>query len=81
MSLARRINAPRGVRVEVGREGIPLSLGGMAVESIREAWVIEDRWWTERPLRRHYYELVLADGRNVSVFRDVAVGRWYRHSA
>jgi len=81
MSLARRINAPKGVRVEMGHGGMPLELGGMAVEAIREEWVVEDRWWTRRPLHRHYYELVLADGRNVTVFRDVQVGRWYRHSA
>ncbi|HEY2333614.1 MAG TPA: hypothetical protein VGH58_01230 [Solirubrobacterales bacterium] len=81
MSQARRINAPKETRVEVGPEGTPLGLGGTAIESIREEWVIEDRWWTEGPLHRHYYELALADGRNVTVFRDVRAARWYRHSA
>lgn len=81
MSKARRINVPKEVRVEVGPEGTPQRLSGTAIESIREEWVIEDRWWTERPLHRHYYELVMADGRDVTVFRDVASGRWYRQSA
>ena len=40
-----------------------------AVEAVREEWLVEDRWWTPRPLRRHYFELVLADGRDVVVFR------------
>ena len=33
--------------------------------------MVEDRWWTARPLRRRYFELVLEDGRNVVVFRDL----------
>jgi hypothetical protein len=42
---------------------MPIALGKVAVEAIREDWLVEDRWWPDRPLRRHYYELVLADGR------------------
>ena len=48
------------------------------VEAIREEWVIEDRWWTPHPLGRHYFELVLADGRDLVVFRAIVSGRWYR---
>jgi hypothetical protein len=43
----------------------------------RERWVVEDRWWTGRPVRRRYFELVLADGRDVVVFQDLASGRWF----
>ena len=46
----------------------------MAVEAVREEWLVEDRWWTPKPLRRRYFELVLADGRNVVVFREPADG-------
>ena len=55
----------------------PLALDGIAVEAVLEEWVVEDRWWTEQPLRRHYFELVLANGRNVVVFRDLAGGGWF----
>lgn len=81
MSRARRIYAPRGARVEVGGDGSPLLLDGIAVEAIREEWVVEDRWWTGRPLRRHYYELALAGGRIATVFRDVHSGHWARQVA
>jgi hypothetical protein len=48
------------------------------VETVAEEWVVEDRWWTGRPLKRRYFELVLADGRNTIVFRDLrGGGRWY----
>jgi hypothetical protein len=38
---------------------------------------VEDRWWTGRPLRRRYFELVMVDGRNVVVFLDLVSGRWF----
>ena len=44
-------------------------------------WLVEDRWWTPRPLRRHYFELALADGRALTVFRDAGDGRWFRQRA
>jgi KaiC/GvpD/RAD55 family RecA-like ATPase len=81
MKRDRRPYAPRPVAVEVGSDGAPDAVGGFAVEAIREEWVVEDRWWTPHPLRRHYFELVLADGRDVSVFRDGREGRWYRQRA
>jgi CO dehydrogenase/acetyl-CoA synthase delta subunit len=52
-------------------------VGGRAVEAVRESWLVEDRWWSERPLRRRYWEVVTADGRNLVVFRELAGGRWY----
>jgi len=47
------------------------------VVAVRESWLIEDRWWTERPLRRRYWELVTVDGRDLVVFRDLREGGWY----
>jgi hypothetical protein len=76
----RRLYAPRRVRVEVDAEGVPRAVEGVAVAAVREEWVVEDRWWTLRRLWRHYFELVLADGRDVVVFRTGA-GRWYRQRA
>jgi hypothetical protein len=51
------------------------------VEAVREDWVVEDRWWTGRPLRRRYFELVLESGRNVVVFRDLVAKGWFEHRA
>jgi hypothetical protein len=73
----RRLYAPRRVEVRAGPDGAPRAVAGVAAEAVREEWRLEDRWWTLRPLRRHYFELVLADGRDVVVFRE-ADGRWYR---
>ncbi len=68
--------APRPVRVRLdGRR--PTAVDGSSVESVREEWLVEDRWWTSAPLRRHYLELVLAGGRCVVVYRDLVAGGWW----
>jgi hypothetical protein len=78
MTGMRRLGTPRPVSVSEGDEGVPVAVGQVAVEAVAEEWVVEDRWWTGRPLRRRYFELVLADGRNAVVFRDAAGGRrWF----
>jgi hypothetical protein len=73
---AKRIATPRPVRVDVGPDGRPAAVGRTLVEAVREDWVVEDRWWTGRPLRRRYFELVLEDGRNVVVFHDLVADAW-----
>lgn len=74
---ARRLGAPRPVLVEAGRGGRPTAVGRVPVEAVREDWVVEDRWWTARPLRRRYFELVLEDGRNTVVFHDLEARGWF----
>lgn len=73
----RRLYVPRRAAVEAGPDGRPRSVGGVAVEAVREEWLVEDRWWTPKPMRRHYFELVLADGRDAVVFRSAVAGHWY----
>lgn len=73
----RRLYAPQRAQVQADGDGVPLALGRVRVEAVREAWVVEDRWWTPRPLRRRYFELVLADGRDVTVFEQLPEGRWH----
>ena len=78
MSGMRRLGTPRPVRVDASATGVPSVVGRTAVDAVTEEWVVEDRWWTGRPLMRRYFELVLADGRSTVVFRDLrGGGRWY----
>ena len=78
---AKRLGAPRPVEVRAGGGGVPAAVGGVSVEAVREDWVVEDRWWTGRPVRRRYFELVLADGRDVTVFCELGRGRWFSQRA
>ena len=76
---ARRLGGPVAVRVRADPEdGRPVAVDGRAVEAVRESWLVEDRWWTEEPLRRRYWEVVTSCGRDLVVFRDLEAGRWHR---
>lgn len=76
---ARRLGAPVPVRVRAAPEdGRPLAVGPLVVEAVRESWLVEDRWWTAEPLRRRYWEVVTACGRDLVLYRDLEDGRWWR---
>ena len=72
------VNKPIPVPVQVGADGRPRMVGLLSVSAVREEWLVEDGWWTRRPLRRRYFELVLEDGSNVVVFSEPEDGRWFR---
>jgi len=75
----RRLGIPVPVEVQASpQDGQPLQIAGDAVEAVRESWLVEDRWWTDAPLRRRYWEVVTAGGRNLVVFRDLVSGDWAR---
>ncbi len=40
-----------------------------------------DRWWTEEPVGRRYFDLVLASGENKVVFHDDEAGGWFAQKA
>ena len=75
MTGMKRLGIPKQVSVLADADGVPTAVGSACVEAVAEEWVVEDRWWTGRPLKRRYFELVLADGRNAVVFREGE--RWY----
>ena len=61
-STAGRLNAPRPALVEAGVDGAPRVVNRQQVAFVREEWRVVDRWWTEEPLDRRYYEVVLESG-------------------
>jgi hypothetical protein len=77
---ARRLNEPRPVHV-TAEDGLPAAVGQIGVFQVREEWRVVDRWWTDAPVRRRYFDLVLATGENVSVFEDEEGGGWFRQKA
>jgi hypothetical protein len=77
----KRLNVPQAVRVRAGARGRPLAIEGRRVDAVRESWLIEDRWWTDAPLHRRYWEVVTVDGRSEVVFRDLDSGAWFSQRA
>jgi hypothetical protein len=78
---SRRLGDPKPARVQADEDGVPVAVEAGDVDTVCEEWVVEDRWWTGRPLRRRYFELVLTDGRNIVVFRDLVDGGWFSQRA
>jgi hypothetical protein len=76
-SPVRRINEPQVVHVEAHVDGSPAQVNRRAVALVREEWRVVDRWWTEDPVSRRYFDVVLAGGERAVVFRDEGVGRWF----
>lgn len=74
----RRLGEPRPAVVDAGPDGRPLTVDGEAVDGVVETWLLEDRWWTDRPMRRRMWEVVTARGRAVVVHRDLVDGQWWR---
>jgi hypothetical protein len=64
MSGPRRLSIPRRVAVSAGDDGQPVTVDSRDVDAVVESWLIEDRWWTDRPLRRRYWEIVTTCGRD-----------------
>ena len=78
MAGPRRLGIPKGVSVTAGDDGRPVLVDRREVDSVRETWLVEDRWWTDRPLRRRYWEVVTTCGRDEVVFHDLIGGQWWR---
>jgi hypothetical protein len=72
-----RLNEPRAVLVEARVDGAPARVNRQAVALIREEWRVVDRWWTDEPVSRRYFEVVLEGGDNAVVFRDEEGGGWF----
>ena len=74
---AGRLNQPHRARVEANFDGTPSQVNHRSVAVLREEWRVLDRWWTEEPVIRRYFEVVLETGENTVVFHDGAGGTWF----
>ena len=77
----QRLNEPRPALVDAGFDSIPQQVDRHAVALVREEWHVVDRWWTEEPVHRRYFDTVLEDGRCAVVFYDEAGRGWFTQSA
>jgi hypothetical protein len=73
----QRLNAPRAVLVETHLDGAPRTVNSHEVALVREEWRVLDRWWTEQPVSRRYFEVVLGSGENAVIYRDEEAERWF----
>ena len=79
--VAGRLNAPRPALVEPSFDGTPKLVNRQLVAVVREEWRVVDRWWTEEPVDRRYFDVVLESGQNVCVYRDQEASAWFTQNA
>jgi hypothetical protein len=73
----QRLNSPTPALVETHHDGAPRVVNRQEVALVREEWRVLDRWWTEQPISRRYFEVVLGSGENAVVYRDEEAERWF----
>jgi hypothetical protein len=78
---ARALNAPRPALVESHADGTPRRVNRQDVGVLREEWRVVDRWWTEEPVHRRYFDVVLESGQNTVVYHDDDAGSWFTQRA
>ena len=78
---AQQLNKPRPALVEAHADGVPRRINRQDVGLVREEWRVVDRWWTEEPVHRRYFDVVLETGENAVVYRDDDAGSWFTQRA
>lgn len=77
----RSVNRPVPARVRAGAGGAPAAVEvgkrWRPVEGVQERWRVDEGWWWEQPVSRMYWRLVLAGGRQITVYEDLADKSWW----
>ena len=74
------VNTPEVIRVDEDAGGLPVAIMGKQREtimSIEDRWRIDDEWWRAVPVSRLYYNVLLASGQRVVLYKDLVSSRWY----
>jgi hypothetical protein len=51
------------------------------VAEVLDSWLVETEWWRPAPVRRRYFQLLLADGVTFTLFQDLLDEHWYAQAA
>jgi hypothetical protein len=66
--------------VEEDAAGLPVAVRlkqRQAIASIEDKWRIDDEWWRAAPVSRLYYNVLLASGQRLVLYKDLVRGSWY----
>ena len=81
----RPVNPPIPIAVRESAHQTPrvIKVNGhwRRVLSIADLCNVDEEWWRKRPIVRMYYQVNLENGRQITVFRDMLDGAWYRQNA
>jgi hypothetical protein len=75
------VNTPEALKIEEDAAGLPVAVRlkrRQAVISIEDKWRIDDEWWRDAPVSRLYYNVLLASGQRLVLYKDLVAGGWYQ---
>jgi len=75
------VNTPEALKIEEDAFGIPLAVRlkqRQAVATIEDKWRLDDEWWRKEPVVRLYYNVLLASGQRLVLYKDLVTGGWYQ---
>jgi hypothetical protein len=75
------LNKPESIYVKEkpgGEPAVIIDQPPKTVASIEDSWRVDDEWWRKDPVSRMYYRVLLAGGQQLTVFKDLISGSWYR---
>ena len=72
---------PREIEVSTDSSGFPEVIVWKGrqgrVAAISNIWRIDDDWWRDE-ISRMYFEVELRNGQVMTIFHDLASGKWYQ---
>ena len=75
-----QVPMPCMVQEDDEQRPVTVTLIGVSVpvESIEERWEDEEDWWRDDPVVRVTYQVTLEDGQQLTIFKNMLRGDWYR---
>ena len=74
----RPVNQPVPIEMD-DNDPVRLRIKGrwLIVGEWRDRWRIDDEWWRGEEVSRMYFRVLMEDGREVTIFRDLVKRGWY----
>ena len=79
----RPLYAPEPLPVKEDSKGNPVNIGKgkRSVVAIEDKWRIDDEWWRQEHISCMYYTVVLDNGQNLTIYKDLIKNTWYKQQA
>lgn len=74
------VNAPEALKVEEDTAGRPVAVRvprRQAVMTVDDRWRLDDEWWRAEAVARLYYNVLLASGQRLVLYKDLITREWY----
>ncbi len=77
----RSVNEPVPIEMDAGDPvRLLIKERWFVIHQWRDRWRIDDEWWRGEEISRMYFRVLLEDGREITIFRDLVDKRWYLQS-